>query len=126
MKSDSKDTEIRSPRLRARLKSSKLDKLNDTPVDLENLPRKLLLLPLENLRPPELVQFTVMVMPKSHERPRSTRMMTMTKLSSLRHLKRRIWPTKSRLPMPMSSTRPWRSLLEVKMLPLYVESLEAV
>jgi len=115
MKSDSLDTESKSPRSKARLKSSRVDKLNDTPADPGNLSRKLLLLLLEKRL---VVPLMAMGTPRRRERSKSTGMMRMTRLLSLRHLKRRIWQTRSRLRMPLFSTRLWRLSPGVKTSPL--------
>jgi hypothetical protein len=115
MKRDSLVIESKSPRSKARLKSSRVDRLNDTPVDLENLSRKLLLLLLEKRL---VVPLMAMGTLKRLERLKSTGMMRMTRLPSLRHLRRRIWQTRSRLRMLLSSTRLWRLLPGVKMSPL--------
>jgi hypothetical protein len=102
MRRDSLGTESKLPRSKARLKSSRVDRLNDTPVDLENLSRKLLLLLLEKL---PVVPLMAMGMLRRRERLKSTGMMRRMRLPSLRHLKRRIWQTRFRLRMLLSSTR---------------------
>jgi hypothetical protein len=115
MRRDSLGTESKSPRLKARLRNSRVDRLNDTPVDLENLSRKLLLLLLEKL---PVVPLMAMGTLKSRERLKSTGTMRMMRSPNSRHLKRRIWQTRFRLRMLLSSTRLWRLLPDLKMSPL--------
>jgi hypothetical protein len=115
MKNESPVTESKSPRSKARLKSSRVDKLNDTLVDLENLSRKLLLRLLEKRL---VVPLMAMGTLRRRERLKSTGMMRMMRLPSLLHLRRRIWQTRSRLRMLLSSIRLWRLLPGVKMSPL--------
>ena len=115
MKRDLLVIESKLPRSKSRLKSSRVDKLNDTPVDLENLSRKLLLLLLEKHL---VVRLMAMGTLKRRERFESIGMMRMMRLPSSRHLRRRIWQIRSRLRMLLSSTRLWRLLPGVRMSPL--------
>jgi hypothetical protein len=108
-----KDIEIKLPRSRGRWRGFRVDKLSDTLVDPKNKLKRLRL-PFANHPVLELVQVSAMDMPRNLESRRSTGTMRTMDLSSSLPPKRRISPTKFRLRMPTSSTRPWRSLPEVR------------